>query len=148
MWVSVHSGKLKPICVFNMEGFNERISYTGERKAKKTSSLHEPTHRIAIAGSHYDNQEDSERWSNPEAGLTVWKIEGRLLWWRSSSHRRDSTKAEREQEEKTWVLPPALQTPTSSSHCLNPARSQLTWNVACLGSGFLSYSAEQGKEEE
>lgn len=55
MWVSVYLGKLKLICVFNMEGFNERISYIGERKVKKISSLYELIYRIVIVGSYYDN---------------------------------------------------------------------------------------------
>lgn len=43
-----------------MEGFNEGIGYTGDRKAK-TSSLCEPTQRVATAGSHCGNPEDRER---------------------------------------------------------------------------------------
>lgn len=36
--------------------------------------------RVASAGSHYDNQEDKERRSNPEAGFSLGKMEGRLVW--------------------------------------------------------------------
>lgn len=38
-----------------MEGFNEGIGFTGDRKAK-TSCLHEPAQRVATAGNHSDNQ--------------------------------------------------------------------------------------------
>lgn len=50
-----------------------------------------------------------------------------------------------------WLLPAAVQSPTSVSHCLNTARSQLTWslgNIACMRSGFLSHSSEQERVEE
>lgn len=51
----------------------------------------------------------------------------------------------------TWLLPTALQSPTSASHCLSTVRSQLTRslrNIACVGSGFLSYSSEQERERK
>lgn len=39
--------KTKTNLRFNVEGFNEGIGFTSDRKAKKTSSLHEPTQRVA-----------------------------------------------------------------------------------------------------
>lgn len=106
--------------------------------------------RVASAGSHYDNQEDKERWSNPEAGFSLGKMEGRLVWWGSSCHRGYSAKVKKKWEKTIWLLPVALQSPTSASHCLDAARSQLTWslgNIVCVGSGFLSFAAEKEEEE-
>ena len=104
--------------------------------------------RVASAGSHYDNQEDKERWSNPEAGFSLGKIEGRLVWWGSSCHRGYSAKVKKKWEKTIWLLPVALQSPTSASHCLDAARSQLTWSLGNIAWGQVSYLSQQRKRKK
>lgn len=59
-----------------MEGFNEGVGYTAIIKGKKTSSLSEPTQRVATAGSQPLKQEERRNEATQRLGSLCgrWKV--------------------------------------------------------------------------